>query len=100
MTETKKNLYKIEDIIALGLQLPMIAFKKLKNVAPSLPEDDEVMKCFKNHILKFIKDNDEDFLDNDERAVIRAFQREKKAHPDYLAYYREMQRMLRLIGVI
>ena len=100
MTETKKILYKIEDIIALGVQLPMLAFKQLKSYAQSLPENDEAMKCIKSNLIEFIKSNEEDFNDNDERAVIRAFQREKKAHPDYLSLYREKERILKIIGIL
>jgi hypothetical protein len=100
MTETKKILYNIEDIIALGNQLPMIAFKQLKTIVPTLPDDDAAMKCIKNNLESFLNDNEYDFTDNDERAVIRAFQREKKAHPDYLSYYRETERVLKIMGVI
>ena len=99
MTDTKKNLYKLEDLFALGVTLPMIAYKQLKAVAPHIPDDDEAMKVVKNHVLTFLSDNEYDYNDKDERAIIRAFQREKKAHPDFLLYYREIQRLLQSIGI-
>lgn len=100
MTETKKHLYKLEDFIALGVTLPMIAFKQLKSYVPSIPEDDHGLKFIKNHIQQFINENEEDFNDKDERAVTRAFMREKKAHPDYLIYYRETMHVMQALGIV
>lgn len=100
MTETKKHLYKLEDFFALGVTLPMIAYKQLQSYVPSVPEDDCALKFVKNHVCQFLKENEEDYTDKDERAITRAFMREKKAHPDYLLYYRETLRIMQKLGIV
>lgn len=99
MTETKKHLYKIEDFIALGATLPMIAYKQMETYIRSFPNDDYAMKVVKNHVEYFLAENKEDFNDKDERALTRAFLREKEEHPDYLLYYRETLRIMRALGI-
>ena len=68
--EVKKILYQLEDITELGTKLPVLAFQKLKEFYPNLDRYEQ------------------DFIEKDERALLRAFIRMKKKHPDRLEAYR------------
>lgn len=97
MTDTKKLLYKIEDTFKLGIQLPTVAFRSIKAIQWPTTEGDIAMGIVKKHVEEFISNNQCDFDDNDERALIRAFIRETKEIPDYLAYYRKWEKLLEFI---
>ena len=86
--EVKKILYQLEDITELGTKLPVLAFQKLKEFYPNLDTQDLCMDIYKREVDDFIKRYEQDFIEKDERALLRAFIRMKKKHPDRLEAYR------------
>lgn len=84
----------MEDITALGVSLPLVAYQQLK---PHL----EKMKNFREatgdiaiatvtyETESFLKKHAEDFAERDERAIGRGFQRLNKMHPDRLDEWRD-----------
>lgn len=93
MTPIKEYLYRVEDVIALGIQLPFVAFPQLKKVKPTV-DDDRALNVISSWVADFIARNEEDFNEHDERAMIRAFRNFQKGHPDLLQEYRKTVRIL------
>lgn len=94
LKEVKEQLYKLEDIIALGNTLPLVAFPQLKaqlkNIEDAWINNDKDPGLLKPMLLvqRFIDTHQVDFDDKDERAIVRGFQRLKKSCPDLLHDYR------------
>lgn len=99
MTEIKKKLYAIEDLVALGTQLPKVAFPKLKEAVERIDEETYTLALglVRSRLAKFIRETEQDFNEGDERAMKKAFMRENRKHPDLLHEYRENERFLQFI---
>jgi hypothetical protein len=96
--EIKKILYRLEDITALGTQLPLVAFPQLKQHLQNMKaEDDLAMNRVYDEVDMFIKKHQDDFIERDERALSRGFVRMKKKNPDRLDDYRIFHERLRMI---
>lgn len=96
MTETKEFIYKLEDLIALGKSLPLVAFKQLQQLAPMFDtfKDDFGISMVRRKIYdKLMEEGTPDFNEKDERALKNTFARIKRKNPDLLHYYREMNRI-------
>ncbi len=90
----KELLYRLEDLIELGCQMPLVAFSQLKIHIEKIrqTEKENSDRGLHVHVVEvdnFIKKHQEDFDDKDERAISRGFQRMKKKHPDRLDEYRK-----------
>lgn len=88
LQKVKDQLYKIEDITELGIQLPLVAFPQLQNHVETLDRNDFLIEIQRNEVVAFINENLQDFEMKDERALSRAFKRLKKQSPDRLYRYR------------
>ncbi len=92
MTPLKEYLYRVEDVIALGTQLPFVAFPQLKKVSTDI-DGDFALNVITKKVEAFINNNEEDFNDHDERAMLRAFRKFQKEHPDLLEEYRKTKNL-------
>ncbi len=95
----KELLYRLEDLIALGCEMPLVAFSKLKIHIEKIRQAESENNDGGLHIQiveidNFIKKHQEEFDDKDERAISRGFQRMKKQHPDRLDEYRKWNRTI------
>lgn len=98
MNETKKTIYALEDIYALGTQLPVAAFQKLYNFTPTIDtEDDFALQLIKTQAENFIDTYAEDYAEKDERALRNAFARQKRKTPDLLHEYRQRKETLKYL---
>ncbi len=86
--EVKELLYRLEDITALGLTLPLVAYQQMKQHLPNLESEDPALQRISKKYNDFIRNNEYDYNDHDERALSRAFKRLQKANPDLLHDYR------------
>ena len=93
--EVKELLYRLEDITALGLTLPLVAYQQMKQHLPNLESEDPSLQRISERYASFIKNNEYDYNDHDERALSRAFKRLQKANPDLLYDYRSYLSTLR-----
>lgn len=93
MTPEKEYLYRVEDVIALGTQLPFVAYPQLQKAKPAV-SGDSALNVIEAWVSSFLKGNEEDFNEHDERAMIRAFKKFQKRHPDLLEDYRRVKRIL------
>lgn len=92
--EVKDLLYRLEDIIALGVSLPLVAFTQLKPhinkmMAYIEENEDRGLVFHTNEVELFILKHQGDYEERDERALSRGFLRMKKAHPDRLDEWRK-----------
>lgn len=93
--EVKELLYRLEDITALGLTLPLVAYQQMKQHLPSLESEDPALQRISKKYNDFIRNNEYDYNDHDERALSRAFKRLQNANPDLLYDYRSYLSTLR-----
>ena len=84
----KEILYRLEDVTALGTQLPLVAFPQMKMHLQKIVDDDALDSVHKE-IEDFLTKHDEDFTARDERALKKAFLRMKRKHNDRLEEYRQ-----------
>lgn len=96
--EVKELLYRLEDITALGVSLPLVAYQQMKQHLPKLESEDPALQRISKRYADFIRGNEYDYNDHDERALSRAFKRLKKANPDLLHEYRTYVTNFILIG--
>lgn len=93
LQKVKDQLYKLEDIIDLGVQMPLVAFPQLQKHVETLDKTDIRINYQRKEIETFIEINLVDFEMKDERALSRAFKRLKKQTPDRLQKYRQTPAM-------
>ena len=92
--EVKELLYRLEDITSLGIQLPLVAYQQMKQHLPNLESEDPALQRISEKYNDFIRNNEYDYNDHDERALSRAFKRLQKANPDLLHQYRHFYELI------
>ncbi len=101
----KELLYSLEEITYLGGKFPLRAFPKLIDQLEKMKmvqEKDnnlglqEQIEEIENFVIKY----QNDFKENDDRAISRAFKRLEKANPDRLERYRQCLPMMEYVESI